>query len=171
MCLPLLFGMQVQNRALTFPTPLLMDSGPAGEGEVGKDLFSYKCISIFMVSYGLFCTPASSSVYFFAALPFSPFSPLCAAIPSWSNMTRARMGVQCQGAICFLDSPRWQHCCLSFCAPSGQTEEILFSQFLQYPGGGRGRTQRLFHTTSCHLPGMGEEQGGEGSLPGRRNSF
>lgn len=57
------------------------------------------------------------------------------------------------------------------CLDSGQTEETWFCKFLQYPGGGIARTQRLFHTTSCHLLGMGGEQGEEGSLPGRMASF
>lgn len=93
MCLPLLFGMQVQNRALTFPTPLLMDSGPAGEGEVGKDLFSYKCISIFMVSYGLFCTLASISVYFLQHC-LSPPSLPC-VLPSQAGPTWLERGWGC----------------------------------------------------------------------------
>lgn len=62
MCLPLLFGKHVQNRALTFPTSVLTNSGPIREGDVGKDLSSYKCISIFLISCGLYCTPAASSV-------------------------------------------------------------------------------------------------------------
>lgn len=91
--------MHVQNRALLFPTSLLMDSGPIREGEVGKDLFSYKFIQIFLIRYGPFL---HSCCQFSLALQhcLSPISLPCAAIPTWSNRTRARGEMQHLGATC-----------------------------------------------------------------------